>query len=92
MQNIDLVAIKCGCLERVLDDTKEQIMHEVKALEVIAGVIRTENVQTGCVINRRLEFLEKSCNDILAHTVQIAHDSRGCVNSLRDSLSEFKRP
>ena len=91
-QTIDSVAVRCGRLERVIADTKEEIMLEVKALEVISGVIRAEKAKEGSDTHRRLEFLEQSCSDILQHSVQLARDSRGCIHSLRESFAELKRP
>ena len=55
-------------------------------------MIRAEKAKECGDTHRRLELLEQKCRDIIAHFVQTARDSQGCVHSLKDTFLEFKRP
>ena len=46
-QTIDTLFSRCGRLESVFSDMKKEVMLEIKALEVISGVIRAEKAKEG---------------------------------------------
>ena len=91
-QTIDALTLRCGQIENVIVDMKDEVMLQIRAQEVISGVIRAEKAKECGDTQRRLEILEKSNHDMMAQTVQLARDSQGCVHSLRDTFLELKRP